>query len=76
MPDTATVEKSGSHDAHGDAEGHAAPTVEFHFDNHDLEFFDAEDVQAGRAIGKLLSSFFLYTVIAMSVVAYWTFRSL
>ena len=72
MTETATVATSEGHDTHG----HAAPTVEYHFDNQDLDFFDAEDVQAGRAIGKMLSSFFLYTVFAMSFVAYWTFRSL
>lgn len=45
------------------------------FSDADLEQFDADDVQAGSAIGKMLSIFFLYTVIAMSIVVWWTFRA-
>lgn len=44
------------------------------FDKSDLKYFDAEDSHAGAAIGKMLSLFFLYTVFAMSLVAYWTYR--
>lgn len=39
------------------------------------EQFDADDVTAGRAIGKMLSLLFLYTVIVMSLVSWWTFRT-
>jgi hypothetical protein len=42
------------------------------FDKTDLKYFDSEDTHAGAAIGKMLSLFFLYTVLAMSLVAYWT----
>ena len=38
--------------------------------------FDADDVVAGKAIGVMLSLFFLYTMIAMSIVGYWTFRTI
>ena len=38
-----------------------------------IEQFDADDGDAGRAIGKMLASFFLYTVIVMLIVAWWTF---
>jgi hypothetical protein len=44
------------------------------FDRAQLRYFDSEDTHAGAAIGKMLSLFFLYTVLAMSLVAYWTFR--
>ena len=44
------------------------------FDKAQLKFFDSEDTHAGAAIGKMLSLFFLYTVVAMALVAYWTFR--
>lgn len=76
MTDTAAADKTETHANHPEEHGHAAPTVEYHFDHHDLEYFDSEDIQAGRAIGKLLASFFLYTVIAMSIAAYWTYSSL
>ena len=37
------------------------------------EQFAADDVVAGSAIGKMLSILFLYTVFAMTFVAWWTF---
>ena len=43
------------------------------FDKTDLRFFDAEDGHAGSVIGKMLALFFLYTVVVMAMVAYWTF---
>jgi hypothetical protein len=42
------------------------------FEEDELEQFDADDVQAGSALCKMLSLFFLYTVIAMAVVGFWT----
>jgi hypothetical protein len=42
------------------------------FDERQIEQFDADDGDAARAIGKMLASFFLYTVIVMSLVAWWT----
>lgn len=43
------------------------------FSKEDLRSFDADDVEAGAAIGKMLSLFFLYTVIVMTIstVATW-----
>ena len=38
--------------------------------------FDRDDTDAGRAIGKMLSLFFLYTVIVMSICAWWTWQSI
>lgn len=43
------------------------------FDKSQLKYFDNEDTHAGAAIGKMLSLFFLYTVVAMALVAYWTY---
>lgn len=53
----------------------ATPTTteEDLFSRDDLKQFASDDVQAGSAIGKMLSFFFLYTVLAMSLVAWWTF---
>jgi hypothetical protein len=45
------------------------------FDKTQLKYFDSEDGHAGSVIGKMLSLFFLYTVLAMSLVAYWTFSA-
>lgn len=42
----------------------------------EVEQFEADDVIAGSAIGKMLSILFLYTVLAMSFVAWWTYSSL
>ena len=41
----------------------------------EVEQFEADDVVAGSAIGKMLSLLFLYTVLAMSLVAWWTYSS-
>jgi len=43
------------------------------FSSADLKQFDADDAEAGRAIGKMLSLFFLYTVFAMTGAAYATY---
>ena len=68
---------SSQTDTHHSAEGHvtAPAPLESLFDRKEIAQFDADDVQAGRAIGKMLSLFFLYTIIAMSFVAWWTYRS-
>ncbi len=53
-----------------------ASTPEAPFDRKDLAQFEADDATAGKAIGKMLSGFFLYTVLAMGIVAavtYWWF---
>ena len=42
----------------------------------EIEQLTNEDVIAGRALGKMLSVLFLYTVVAMIVVTSWTFWSL
>jgi hypothetical protein len=44
------------------------------FTNAEWEQFREEDNSAGQAIGKILVTLFLYTVIIMSLVSWWTFR--
>ena len=51
---------------------HEPAQVETRFSAEDVAGFEADDISAGRAIGKLLSILFIYTVIAMSIVAFWT----
>ncbi|APZ92549.1 hypothetical protein [Fuerstiella marisgermanici] len=41
----------------------------------EVEQFEADDVVAGSAIGRMLSFLFLYTVLAMTFVVWWTFDS-
>ena len=43
------------------------------FTERQIEQFDADDGDAGRALGKMLATFFLYTVVVMLIVAWWTF---
>ncbi|MCP4787513.1 MAG: hypothetical protein GY903_25640 [Fuerstiella sp.] len=45
------------------------------FNPAEVRQFEADDVVAGKAIGKMLSALFLYTVLAMSFVAWWTFST-
>ncbi len=53
----------------------AAPTTDEElFSRSDLKQFAADDVEAGGAIGKMLTAFFAYTVVVMSLVAWWTFN--
>lgn len=58
--------------AHPTTPADTAPLDEL-FDREELAQFDRDDVAAGSHIGKMLALFFLYTVIVMSIVAYWTY---
>ena len=51
------------------------PSDEPLFTAVEVEQFEADDVVAGSAIGKMLSILFLYTVLAMSFVVWWTFSA-
>ena len=50
----------------------AAATEEL-FDKSELAEFVAADQAAGRNICKMLSALFVYTLIAMSTAATWTY---
>ena len=52
-----------------------APEGEPMFERRELTQFDDDDSAAGGAIGKMLCFFFLYTVVAMSIVGWWTWLS-
>ena len=62
----------------GGAAEHAAATATAAppFDADELKQFDADDALAGSIIGKMLSLLFIYTLIAMSLVSWWTWKSL
>lgn len=59
---------------HSGPDGHPS-AAEPLFEEDELTQFDADDVTAGRAICKMLSLFFLYTVIVMAIAGYWTVRA-
>ena len=46
------------------------------FTTAEIGQFSEEDNSAGRTIGTLLSTLFLYTVIIMTIVLWWTMRTL
>lgn len=45
------------------------------FTREELHQFAADDTEAGGRIGKILSALFIYTLVAMSIVTWWTFRT-
>ena len=58
---------------------HSAPTASTEqplFSAVEVEQFEADDVTAGSAIGKMLSALFLYTVVAMSIAGWWSWSSI
>lgn len=42
------------------------------FDDAEIRGFADDDIVAGQAITKMLSTLFIYTLIAMSIVSLWT----
>lgn len=46
---------------------HSAPTQQNLFSKDELHQFGADDAEAGSAIGKMLSIFFLYTIVVMTI---------
>jgi len=57
-----------------DSHGHEpAASHDELFDKSELAGFVADDQLAGRQICKMLSALFVYTLIAMSTAATWTY---
>lgn len=46
------------------------------FSNAELREFEADDVEAGRRIAKILTAFFVYTLLAMCVSIAWSFAAI
>ena len=44
------------------------------FTPEDHFMFKDDDLTAGRTIGKILCTLFFYSLLAMSVVIWWSFR--
>lgn len=51
------------------------PYHEPDFDRQEVQQFGSDDGQAVTVIGKMLVSFFLYSLIVMLLVGLWTFRT-
>ena len=45
------------------------------FTDEELQQFEIDDRSAGTAIAKILSTLFIYTLLAMSIAVWWTFRT-
>lgn len=45
------------------------------FDREELRQFAADDAAAGGRIGRILAALFIYTVFAMGIAIWWTFRT-
>lgn len=45
------------------------------FSREEIRQFDSDDAEAGRRIGKILTTLFVYTLLAMSVVIWWTLKT-
>lgn len=56
-----------------DISGNDEPSL---FSREELLQFAADDSDAGRHIGAILSSLFIYTFIATSIAGWWTYRSI
>jgi hypothetical protein len=63
---------------------HASPVVdatgadlsaENPFDRDDLVEFKAEDTEAASNIGKMLTAFFFYSLLAMAFVSWWAWSA-
>ncbi|HLQ47077.1 MAG TPA: hypothetical protein VK137_20205 [Planctomycetaceae bacterium] len=52
---------------------HDPPAPAHLFEKSELAQFVADDQLAGQHICKLLASLFIYTLIAMSIAATWTY---
>ncbi|MBA3313149.1 MAG: hypothetical protein M3552_13435 [Planctomycetota bacterium] len=46
------------------------------FGAEEMQDLDREDVEAGRVIAWLLCFFFLYTIVVMSIAAWWTWDAI
>ncbi|MCX7421369.1 MAG: hypothetical protein NT013_17750 [Planctomycetia bacterium] len=57
------------------AANHDVPATVELFEKSELQQFVADDQAAGRVICKMLSALFIYTLLAMSLAAGWTYYS-
>lgn len=75
MPTTHRISGVGQTSQNSRANEFSQDDEQVLFTRDELGQFAADDAQAGRIIGKILSALFIYTVIAMSVAIWWTFRA-
>lgn len=46
------------------------------FSRDELREFAKDDSDAGRRIAKILAALFIYTLMAMGIATWWTFRTI
>ncbi len=73
-PGQSGAQEQSAEAGQGSAEAHSPATavLENPFDRDEIAQFEADDVAAGAAIGKMLSLLFIYTVIVMAYVGWAT----
>ena len=69
---TSETRQTARFSSDNDFDSGEAPSI---FSREELREFAQDDAEAGRRIGKILASLFIYTVIAMSVAIWWTFQT-
>lgn len=70
---TSEASQASRYSSENDFHPEEAPSL---FTREELRQFAADDAEAGGRIGKILASLFIYTVVAMSVVIWWSFRTI
>ena len=70
---TSEVSQSSRYSSDNDFNPQEAPSL---FTREELRQFAADDAEAGRRIGKILAALFIYTIVAMSVAIWWSFRTI
>lgn len=71
MTESAVLSESAQEVAEGKI--HAVESPEAHFDRDDLVEFKEDDTEAASNIGKMLTAFFFYSLLAMAFVSWWAY---
>ena len=70
---TSDASQSSRYSSDNDFNQDEAPSL---FSREELRQFAADDAEAGRRIGKILTALFIYTIVAMSIAIWWSFRTI
>lgn len=76
MSETAAPPAESRPHAHSDGHAPSPSALPMDFEKSELTRFDKDDVQAGGSIGKMLALIFLYTILAMGIAGWWTYRAI
>jgi hypothetical protein len=73
MTESAVLTESAQEIA--EAKAHEVRAPEAHFDRDDLVEFTEDDTEAASNIGKMLTAFFFYSLLAMAFVSWWAYTA-